>query len=82
MLLHAMHRARDVGATHATVACVGAPGLTAARHLYYSVGFRPISQDAPVFKAGKDVVQPAKDVIKPAKDVVEPGKDVIKPGRE
>ena len=38
MLLHGMHLARAAGATHATVACLGAPGHPAARGLYYSVG--------------------------------------------
>jgi GNAT superfamily N-acetyltransferase len=51
MLLHGMHRARAAGATHATVACLGAPGHPAARGLYYSVGFREISRSAPLIKA-------------------------------
>jgi GNAT superfamily N-acetyltransferase len=50
MLLHGMHQARAAGATHMTVACLGAPGLPKARGLYYSVGFRKLSQDAPRIK--------------------------------
>jgi hypothetical protein len=50
MLLHGMHRARDAGAVHATVACLGAPGHPAARGLYYGLGFREISRDAPLIK--------------------------------
>jgi GNAT superfamily N-acetyltransferase len=50
MLLHAMRLARDAGATHMTVACLGAPGHPAARGLYYSVGFRPLTRDAPLLK--------------------------------
>ncbi|MBO2448542.1 GNAT family N-acetyltransferase [Actinomadura barringtoniae] len=51
MLLHGMHLARDAGATHMTVACLGAPGHPGARGLYYSVGFRKFSQDVPLIKA-------------------------------
>jgi ribosomal protein S18 acetylase RimI-like enzyme len=50
MLLHGMHRARAAGATHMTVACLGAPGRPGARGLYYSVGFRELSRDAPLIK--------------------------------
>lgn len=50
MLLHGLRRARAAGATHATVACLGAPGHPAARGLYYSVGFRKASRDAPLIK--------------------------------
>ncbi|WP_372662177.1 GNAT family N-acetyltransferase [Amycolatopsis kentuckyensis] len=50
MLLHGLRRARDAGATHATVACLGAPGHPAARGLYYSVGFRELSRDVPLLK--------------------------------
>jgi hypothetical protein len=50
MLLHGMHRARAAGATHATVACLGAPGHPKARGLYYSLGFRELSRDAPLIK--------------------------------
>jgi GNAT superfamily N-acetyltransferase len=50
MLLHGMHLARDAGASHMTVACLGAPGHPQARGLYYSVGFRPFTQDAPLIK--------------------------------
>ena len=34
MMLHGMHRAREAGAVHMTVACLGAPGHPAARELY------------------------------------------------
>ncbi|GIH15862.1 GNAT family N-acetyltransferase [Rugosimonospora africana] len=50
MLLHGMRLARDAGATHATVACLGAPGHPNARGLYYGVGFRPFTRDAPLVK--------------------------------
>src|SRR5919197_4609258 len=50
MLLHGMHLARAAGATHMTVACLGAPGHPAARGLYYGVGFRELSRDAPLIK--------------------------------
>jgi ribosomal protein S18 acetylase RimI-like enzyme len=50
MLLQAMHRARAVGALHALVACLGAPGIPAARELYHGLGFREISRDAPLIK--------------------------------
>jgi GNAT superfamily N-acetyltransferase len=50
MLLHGMHLARAAGATHMTVACLGAPGHPGARGLYYSVGFRELSRDAPLIK--------------------------------
>ncbi len=49
-LLHGMHLARQAGAVHATVACLGAPGHPEARGLYYSVGFRFFSRDAPLIK--------------------------------
>jgi GNAT superfamily N-acetyltransferase len=48
MLLHGMHLARAAGATHMTVACLGAPGHPAARGLYYGVGFRMFSRDVPL----------------------------------
>jgi GNAT superfamily N-acetyltransferase len=50
MLLHGMHLAREAGATHVTVACLGAPGHPQARGLYYGAGFRPITRDAPLIK--------------------------------
>jgi len=50
MLLHGMQLARAAGATHMTVACLGAPGHPRARGLYYGVGFRKLSQDAPLIK--------------------------------
>jgi len=51
MMLHGMHRARRAGATHATVVCLGAPGHPEARGLYYGLGFRELSRDAPLIKA-------------------------------
>jgi hypothetical protein len=50
MLLHGMRLARDAGATHMTVGCYGAPGLPAARGLYYGAGFRPVTRDVPLIK--------------------------------
>jgi len=50
MLLHGMQLARDAGATHMTVACLGAPEHPKARGLYYRVGFRKFTQDAPIIK--------------------------------
>ncbi|HEY1917356.1 MAG TPA: GNAT family N-acetyltransferase [Streptosporangiaceae bacterium] len=52
MLRRGMQLARAAGATHATVACQGAPGHPRARALYYSVGFREISRDAPLISRG------------------------------
>jgi ribosomal protein S18 acetylase RimI-like enzyme len=52
MLLHGMHLARAAGAAHMTVACHGAPGRRQACELYYSLGFRELSRDAPLIKAG------------------------------
>lgn len=50
MLLHGMRLARAAGATHMTVACLGAPGHPQARELYYGVGFRELSRDVPLIK--------------------------------
>jgi GNAT superfamily N-acetyltransferase len=50
MLRHGMQLAREAGATHMTVACAGAPGQLEARGLYYGVGFRPFTRDAPLIK--------------------------------
>ncbi|WLW49940.1 GNAT family N-acetyltransferase [Streptomyces sp. YU58] len=50
MLLHGMRLARAAGATHATVACLGAPGHPGALGLYYGVGFRKLSRDAPLIR--------------------------------
>jgi GNAT superfamily N-acetyltransferase len=50
MLWHGMHLARAAGATHMTVACLGAPGHPRARGLYYGVGFRLLSRDVPLIK--------------------------------
>jgi len=52
MMLHGMHLARAAGATHATVVCLGAPGHPRARGLYYGLGFRELSRDAPLIKTG------------------------------
>ncbi len=52
MMLHGMQLARATGATHATVVCMGAPGHPAARGLYYGLGFRELSRDAPLIKTG------------------------------
>lgn len=51
MLLQGMLLARAAGATHATVASLGAPGHPEARELYYKVGFRKFTRDAPLVKA-------------------------------
>jgi ribosomal protein S18 acetylase RimI-like enzyme len=51
MMLHGMRLARAAGATHATVVCLGAPGHPKARGLYYGLGFRELSRDAPLIKA-------------------------------
>ncbi|MDT8913330.1 GNAT family N-acetyltransferase [Amycolatopsis sp. PS_44_ISF1] len=50
LLLQGMHSARAAGATHMTVASAGAAGDPGARELYYSVGFRELSRDAPMIK--------------------------------
>jgi GNAT superfamily N-acetyltransferase len=50
MMLHGMHLARAAGAVHATVVCLGAPGHPKARGLYYGLGFRELSRDAPLIK--------------------------------
>ncbi len=50
MMLHGMQLARAAGATHATVVCLGAPGHPEARALYYGLGFRELSRDAPLIK--------------------------------
>ncbi|MEU6340958.1 GNAT family N-acetyltransferase [Streptomyces sp. NPDC046977] len=52
MLLHGMRLARAAGATHMTVACLGAAGRPQARELYYGVGFRPFTRDAPLIRTG------------------------------
>lgn len=51
MMLHGMQLARAAGATHATVVCLGASGHPKARGLYYGLGFRELSRDAPLIKA-------------------------------
>ncbi|WP_280727119.1 GNAT family N-acetyltransferase [Kitasatospora sp. MAA4] len=50
MMLYGMRLARAAGATHATVVCLGAPGRPRARGLYYGLGFRELSRDAPLIK--------------------------------
>lgn len=50
MLWHGMRLARDAGASEMTVACLGARGHPSARGLYYGVGFRELSRDAPRIK--------------------------------
>ncbi len=50
MLLHGMHLAKAAGARRMLVACLGAADYPAARGLYYSVGFEPISRDVPYLK--------------------------------
>jgi GNAT superfamily N-acetyltransferase len=50
LLLHGMHLAREAGATRMAVACLGAPGHPSARGLYYGVGFRLFTRDAPLIK--------------------------------
>jgi GNAT superfamily N-acetyltransferase len=50
MLWQGMHLAQAAGATHMTVACLGSPGDAAAKGLYYSVGFREFTRDAPLIK--------------------------------
>ncbi|MEU0537120.1 GNAT family N-acetyltransferase [Amycolatopsis tolypomycina] len=49
MLRYGMRLAAAAGARHATVACMGEP--EPARELYYGVGFRAFSRDAPLIKA-------------------------------
>jgi GNAT superfamily N-acetyltransferase len=51
MLLRGMQLARAAGATHMTVACLGAPGHPQARGLYCSVGFRELTRDAPLIRS-------------------------------
>ncbi|MDG4829804.1 GNAT family N-acetyltransferase [Solwaraspora sp. WMMD1047] len=50
LMLRGMRLARAVGATHATVVCLGAPAHPAARGLYHGLGFRELSRDAPLIK--------------------------------
>jgi hypothetical protein len=57
MMLHGMHRARAAGATHVTVVCEGAPGRPQARGLYYGLGFREVSRDAPLVKTAGQPIQ-------------------------
>ncbi|MEW1690613.1 GNAT family N-acetyltransferase [Streptomyces sp. NPDC091265] len=52
MLLHGMRLARAAGAVQMTVACLGAPGHPQARGLYYGVGFRECTRDAPLIRFG------------------------------
>ncbi|WP_054308288.1 GNAT family N-acetyltransferase [Mesorhizobium sp. 1M-11] len=48
--LHGMHLAKAAGAKHMLVACLGAPAHTAARNMYYGVGFRALTRDLPQIK--------------------------------
>jgi ribosomal protein S18 acetylase RimI-like enzyme len=57
MMLHGMHRARAAGAAHMTVVCLGAPAHPAARALYYGLGFRELSRDAPLIKPAGQSIQ-------------------------
>jgi GNAT superfamily N-acetyltransferase len=50
MMLHGMQRARAAGATHMTVVCAGAADNPGPRALYYGLGFRELSRDAPLIK--------------------------------
>ncbi|MFH8349712.1 GNAT family N-acetyltransferase [Streptomyces sp. NPDC018045] len=50
MPLPGMCLARAEGATRVTVACPGAPGHPRARGLYYGVGFRESTRNAPLIK--------------------------------
>jgi ribosomal protein S18 acetylase RimI-like enzyme len=56
-MLHGMHVARAAGATHATVACAGAPGNPALR-LYESVGFREFTRDIELRKPSSVFARP------------------------
>ncbi len=47
LLLHGMRLAKDAGAGHMTVACLGGKAHPAAKGLYYSVGFRQFTYDVP-----------------------------------
>ncbi|WP_158639031.1 GNAT family N-acetyltransferase [Elioraea rosea] len=48
--LHGMHLARAAGATRMLAACRGAPAHSAARNMYYGVGFRALTRDLPHIK--------------------------------
>lgn len=50
LLWHGMHQVRDAGADTMLVACVGAASNTAARDLYYGVGFEPFARDVPYIR--------------------------------
>ncbi len=50
LLLHGMRTVRDAGAERMLVACLGAAGHPAARALYYSVGFEPLTREVPHVK--------------------------------
>lgn len=58
MMLHGMRRVRALKASHVTVACLGAPGHPRARGLYYGLGFREISRDAPLINSRHDERKP------------------------
>jgi GNAT superfamily N-acetyltransferase len=50
LLWHGMLLAREAGAREMTVPCLGAPGHPEAKGLYYGVGFREFTRDAPLLK--------------------------------
>jgi GNAT superfamily N-acetyltransferase len=50
LLLHGMRTVREAGAKRMIVTCLGAAGHTAARSLYYSVGFEPFTREVPHVK--------------------------------
>ncbi len=51
LLLHGMQLAKAAGATRMMVASEGGPTEVRARELYYSLGFKEISRDAPMVKS-------------------------------
>lgn len=54
MMLRGMHLAREAGAVHATVVCHSAPNRPAPKALYYGLGFRELSRDAPRIKGAAE----------------------------
>jgi GNAT superfamily N-acetyltransferase len=51
VMLHGMHLARAAGATHATVVFLGSPEHFGTQQLYFGLGFRELSRDAPLIKS-------------------------------
>jgi GNAT superfamily N-acetyltransferase len=47
LLQYGMRQAQQAGARQMLVACLGAAAHTAARALYYDVGFRPFTRELP-----------------------------------